>query len=78
MSTQHCPAHQEIKVNLEGVDGNAFSILGTVSGAMRRGGVSQEDRDAFCKEATSGDYDHLFQTVMRTVDVSMGEEEDDG
>ena len=77
MPIQHCPIHQEIKVNLEGVDSNAFSILGTVSGAMRRGGVSRKDIDAFHAEATAGDYSHLLQTVMRTVDVSMGEEEDD-
>ena len=73
----HCPAHQEIRVNLEGIDGNAFNILGTVSGAMRRGGVSQADRDAFFAEATAGDYDHLLQTVMRTVDTYFGEEEDE-
>ena len=76
MPIQHCPIHQEIKVNLEGVDSNAFSILGAVVGAMRRGGVSQADRDAFLEEARSGDYNHLLQTVLRTVNVSMGEDDD--
>ena len=73
-----CPAHQEIKINLEGVDGNTYSILGVVGRAMRRGDVSQSDIDTFFQEAKSGDYNHLLQTVMRTVDVSMGEEEDEG
>ena len=31
MPTQHCPIHQEIKVNLEGVDGNAFNVLGVAA-----------------------------------------------
>ena len=77
MSARHCPAHQEIKINREGVDRNAFNILGVVGKAMRRGGVSQADRNAFFAEATSGDYNHLLQTVMRTVDTCFGEEDDE-
>ena len=76
MSAQHCPTHQAIKVNLKGVDRNAFNILGVVGKAMRRGGVSQADRDAFFAEATSGDYNHLLQTVMRTINVTMGEDKE--
>jgi hypothetical protein len=30
---------------------------------------SQEERDAFRAEATAGDYDHLFGTVMKHFDV---------
>ena len=63
-----------VRVRLVGEDGNAFSILGRVQGAMRRAGVSQEDRDAFMAEATSGDYDHLLRTVMATVDT-VGDDE---
>ena len=76
MSAQHCPTHQAIKVNLEGVDRNAFNILGVVGKAMRRGGVSQADRNTFFAEATSGDYNRLLQTVMRTVNVTMGEDKE--
>jgi hypothetical protein len=57
-----------IKVQLVGQDGNAYSILGRVSRAMRRAGVKKPDIDAFMKEATSGDYDHLLATCMRWVD----------
>ena len=38
---------QEIKINREGVDGNAFSVLGAVAQAMRNGGVDQQDIDIF-------------------------------
>tara|TARA_Y100001951_G_scaffold83931_1_gene73080 strand:- start:211 stop:411 length:201 start_codon:yes stop_codon:yes gene_type:complete len=62
--------YPEIKVKLTGEDGNAFSILGRVTRAMRNASVSKEERDAFHAEATSGDYDHLLATAMRWVDVS--------
>jgi hypothetical protein len=59
------------RIHLLGQDGNAFAILGAVNKALRRAGVSQEERDAFMAEATAGDYDHLLQTVMRWVWVSV-------
>ena len=62
--------YPEIKVKLTGEDGNAFSILGRVTRAMRNASVSKEERDALHAEATSGDYDHLLATAMRWVDVS--------
>ncbi len=62
--------YPEIKVELTDHDGNAFAILGRMNQALRRGKVSQEERDAFMKEAKSGDYDHLLQTCMKWVDVS--------
>ena len=59
--------HPEVQVDLIGRDGNAFAILGRVRTAMRDAGVSNKDIEAFTKEATSGDYDHLLATVMRWV-----------
>jgi len=64
------PRFPNIEVELVGNDGNAFSILGNVTRAMRRGGVPKTDIDAFMAEATAGDYDHLLGTVMRWVEVS--------
>jgi hypothetical protein len=59
-----------IEVNLTGNDGNAFAVMGAVTKAMKRGGISKEEVDAFRKEAMSGDYDHLLQTCMKWVDVT--------
>lgn len=56
-------------VQLTGIDGNAFIIIGTVTKALKRAGASQEIVDKFKKEATSGDYDHLLQTAMEYVEV---------
>ena len=61
--------YPEITVKLVGEDGNAFSIIGRTSQALRRAGVSQEEISAFQEEAMSGDYDNVLQTVMKWVDV---------
>ena len=60
-----------IKVPLVGFDGNAFSILGRVCQALRKGKVSIEDQNLFMKEAKSGDYNHLLRTVMATVNTNL-------
>lgn len=62
--------YPDIKITLVGTDGNAFAVLGKTTGALRRAGVSKEQRDEFMKAATSGSYDHLLQTVMQWVEVA--------
>lgn len=64
------PKFPEVEVQLSGQDGNAFVIMGNVTGAMRRAGISKEDRDAYMADAMSGDYDHLLQVTMATVSTS--------
>lgn len=62
--------YPDIEVELVGQDGNAFYIMGTVSKALKRAGVPQEEVAEFQSECMSGDYDHLLQTCMRWVSVS--------
>lgn len=62
--------YPEVHVQLSGVDGNAFLILGRVQRKMREAGVSKEEISAFVDEATSGDYDALLATVARWVSIS--------
>lgn len=56
-------------VDLTRIDGNAFAILGAVQRALRKAGATKEQQDEFMREATSGDYDNLLQTVMRWVET---------
>ena len=49
-----------IKVKLSGTDGNAFSVLGKVKAAMKKGGIDDLIIREFIGEATSGDYNHLL------------------
>ena len=67
--------YPEIYVPLVGEDGNAYAILGRVSKALKRAGVSKEEVAEFHAEATSGDYNHLLRTVISW--VSEGSEEED-
>lgn len=63
--------YPNIKVNLVGVDGNAFSIMGVVSKALRQGGVPKEEIELYMEESMSGDYSHLMHTAFAWVDCSQ-------
>ena len=63
-------AKYDVTVPLIGGDGNAFMILGKVTGALKRAGAPQEDVDAYMEQATSGNYDHLLAVTMEWVDVA--------
>jgi len=62
-------AKYDIEVDLMETDGNAFSIMGAVTKAMRRAGVSREEQDEYFKQATAGDYNQLLVTTMKWVKV---------
>ena len=63
------PKYPQIEVQLSGEDGNAYSIMGHVSGALRRAGVPKEERDAYLAESTAGGYDNLLCVAMAWVAV---------
>ena len=54
--------------DLVGVDGNAFSVMGYVSNAMRRSGFSTKERDEYLADAQSSDYNHLLYTSVQMVE----------
>jgi hypothetical protein len=58
----------KIRVALVGEDGNAFSIMGRVSRAMRKNGYTNDEVEKYTKEAMAGDYDHLLQVTMSYVE----------
>ena len=71
----------DVSVKLVGEDGNAFSIMGRVTKAMKRAGHSDLVEE-YRKEAMSGDYDKLLQVTMAWVNCdpysdSLTEEEAD-
>ena len=49
-----------------GTDGNAFVILGKAQRVARKNNM---DWEPIKKEAMSGDYDHLLQTMMKYFNV---------
>ena len=58
----------DIKVKLTGTDGNAFSLIGKVSKALRKGGKADLVKE-FQEKAMSGDYDNLLVTCCEYVEV---------
>ena len=64
-----------IKLNPEGVDSNAFVLLGHAMRALRQN-HKMELWDEFHAEATSGDYNKLLCTVSDWFDVCFGNEDD--
>lgn len=53
---------------LVGVDGNAFSVMGYVTAAMRERKFSKEEIDAYQAEAMSGDYNNLLAVSTECID----------
>lgn len=63
--------------DLVGINGNAYSIMGYVSSAMKREGKSQEEIDVYYKDATSSDYTHLICVSMEIIDKLNEKYEDE-
>ncbi len=58
------------KLQLVGLDGNAFAILGRARRAARDFGWSEEKIREVVDEAMSSDYDHLLSVIMEHFDAS--------
>jgi 3-oxoacyl-[acyl-carrier-protein] synthase III len=59
----------DVKVQLSGNDGNAFSVMGAVKQALKKAGASKEEIDQYITDSMSGDYDNLLRVAMDWVKV---------
>lgn len=66
----------EEKYTLVGVDGNAFSVMGYTSRALKRTG-HRDLVEKMRNEAMSGDYNNLICVCMKYIDIANGEAEED-
>ena len=71
------PKYPDVYVPLAGEDGNAFSIMGRVTKALKRAGATSEEITEFREQAMSGDYNHLLQVVLSWVNEGDREECED-
>lgn len=62
--------YPEIEVSILGRDGNAFAIMGAVSNALRKAGISSDEVKEYTSESMSGDYENLLRTAMKWVSIS--------
>lgn len=67
---------KRVVMELVGMDGDAFAILGNFQHAARKQGWQREEIEQVIEEATSGDYNHLLATIMNHT-TSPGDEYDD-
>jgi hypothetical protein len=61
-------------VQLVGLDGNAYAILGRARHAMTAHGWDKALIDQYHAEATSGDYDHLLRVTMEYTEEGYEDE----
>ena len=59
---------KKVKLSLEGINGNAFVIMGTFMKAAKKQGWTEKEIDDVILECKSGDYDHLIQTIMSNIE----------
>ena len=62
--------YDNVTVNLAGQDGNAFAVMASVSSALRKEGVPNDEVEMYLQESMSGDYDNLLRTAMKWVNVT--------
>jgi hypothetical protein len=55
---------KKVKLELVGLDGNAYSLLGAFSRAARHQGWSKTEIEEVTRQATSGNYDNLLCVLM--------------
>lgn len=55
---------EKVKLQLEGLNGNAFNLLAHFRQAARRQGWSSDEVQAVIDEATMADYYHLLATLL--------------
>lgn len=66
----------KVKMELVGLDGNAFSILGAFQKEARTQGWDSSSIKSVIDEAMSGNYDHLLRTIVSNVEECSDTEED--
>ena len=66
-----------INLNLVGLDGNAFSLMGHFSHQAKREGWTKEEIDAVLNECQSSDYNHLLRTLVAHCEPSDDDFDED-
>lgn len=56
--------NKKVKMQLVGIDGNAFAILGAFNRAALKQKWTHEEIQTVIDEATSSDYNHLLATIV--------------
>ncbi len=55
---------EKLNLNLVGLNGNAFALLGHFAREAKKAGWDKKEIDKVFDNATSDDYGHLLRTLM--------------
>ena len=58
---------KKIKLKLEGLDGNAFALMGAFRSQAKKEGWTNEEISAVLNKCMSGDYRHLLETLADNI-----------
>ena len=61
--------NKTVNLELVGVNGNAFMIMGVFQRQAKKEGWSQQEIDLVLEEAKSSDYNHLLATISNHCEV---------
>lgn len=53
-----------VELELVGLDGNAYALMGAFAHAARKQGIPGEEIEAVMTDCRSADYDHLLQVLV--------------
>jgi len=59
------PEKKKVRLTLEGLDGNAYALMGAFQKAASRQGWSAEEIKQVLDECKSSDYSHLIRTLIK-------------
>ncbi len=62
--TNEIVIEKKVKMNLVGLDGNAFSLMAAFSRNAKRQDWTKEEIDVVLQKCMSGDYDNLLSTLL--------------
>lgn len=68
----------KIKMNLVGLNGNAFSLMGAFQREARKQGWSQEEIEVVLDKCMSSDYDNLLRVLMENTEPEDEEDDSEG
>ena len=68
---------KKVKLELIGLNGNAYSLVGAFQRAARRQGWEQEQIKSVLDDCMSGDYDHLLQVLMKNTEPPQSEDDEE-
>lgn len=63
------PMYPHVVLDGDELDGNALSLIGAVTSALREAGIPDEGVDAVFEKAIPGDYSHVLKTVTGLVTI---------